>query len=39
MESPSSATKISVKASLADERRTVKSGDKKGGRKLRPSAR
>ena len=39
MPSPSSATKISVKASLAEERRAAKSEDKKGGKKLRPSAR
>lgn len=39
MESPSSATKISVNASLAEERRAVNSADKKGGKKLRPSAR
>ena len=38
MESPSSATRISVKASLVDERRAVNSGDKNGGKKLRPSA-
>ena len=38
VESPSSATKISVKPSLVEERRAVNSGDKNGGKKLRPSA-
>ncbi len=37
-ESPRSATKISVMASLADERRMVNSVDRKGGRKVNPSA-
>lgn len=39
MESPISPTRISVKASLAEERRAVNSGDKKSGKKLRLSAR
>ena len=38
VESPSSVIKISVKDSLADERRMVNSVDRNGGRKLRPSA-
>ena len=36
--SPSSETNISTNVSLAVDRRPVNSADKKGGRKLRPSA-
>lgn len=38
MASPRSATDISLRPSLADERRTENSVDKNGGRKLRPFA-